>query len=317
MSLRVSHGEVAVDEAVRGMGLGWYELRYLLEGEIERMHAWLGQAVRAYVDIDDLHCHVTVYDVGGFAERRLRFHLQPTPEEFRAVVDGYARDRNASLGWVVALGTCIGLNADHSLLELSDHNELGGQLAVLPHALLGGTDRATWRRGAARYVGLFKASDRPLEGAAAWHNAGARWIATRRHSIFLRSLLLRFLGIAAHTEIIGDFGMVVLAKHAELGAFVGTAGENAKALRDLAGLRELSVVRDVSDREPRHRLTSAVRQLSQAQRFTLIEPAAGAHEWVIQAPGAAAKRIAGVGGLRLTMIARLSGLRVKLIERNA
>jgi len=319
--MQLSHALPAIDDAVFRLGLPHDEIAYLLEAEVEYCHLLRGQRVRAHVSLDPYAPSLTVYRVPplGSTAPEIPIHtpLQPTPQSFLARLEAYQRARAGQAGWEVALATCVRLEEGFSVVELADHPQLAGDVAVLPHARLTASDRATWRKGVARYVAVCRAPLEHRDGSESWRVLEPRWLATRADSIFLRLLIARFMGVEEHTDLYGGIGMVVLSEHADLGGFVGQGGQHIHALQALSGARQIVVVREPGPHCAAYRLKSAITQLTAARPFRLISPGEGSDVWSIVVRPDTVKRLVGVGGCRLMFVSRLARVRVKVVERAA
>lgn len=305
------------DQIAHDIGLRPSELTWLLEAEVEKLHLERGEVVRARVTIGD-DSALEVIRLPGWGrlhdERVLDAPLHPNEEEFRRIVDAYAKDKTGRLGWEVARAKCVALHDSYSLVVLQDHPILDGEMAVLPHQLLASLDRPRWGLEAERYVAVFQPRPEQFDGAESWRKVGAQWIATRRNSIFLRSLVLRCLGRQVRSEIVGDLGMLILEPNASIAEYIGKEGANARALADLAGLTSVVVAREPLSRRAQTRLTYAIEQLCGIKEFELVAPQAPSHEWRVRVSANGAKRLASNHGFRLTMIMRLAGVLLRIEE---
>lgn len=319
--MRTFSQRVLFDDAIWRLGLTAPEACWLMEAAIERMHAERrGELVRANVSFDEMGPRLSVFELAPYGslqeDREIRFRFQPSPEEFRRIVEDYSKTKIARAGWEIARARCLVAYESYSVVELSENERLNGETAVLPRAMLAWADAALWRRGQTRYVAVFQPRAEHIDGGQAWQALSPKWIATRRNSIFLRSLIQHFLGLTVRSEIVGDWGMVVVPPDGAVGNLIGANGEHVRALAELAGLRGASVVREVSGRPPEKRLEKAIRALTPIQRgFTLLAPENEYGIWRIVVPDRFVKALIGVDGYRLTMISRLSNLRLNLLVR--
>jgi hypothetical protein len=307
----------SVFELTERLGLRPAEFAWLLASEIEKLHLSRGELVHA-------HVHLTpqpAVDVvrfgphGQFTEPRpQRRVFYPDEQSFRDLVDAYAHSQTGRLGWEIVRATCTALHDDYSLVALDEHPAFSGETAVLPHPLLAARDAGHWGRGAVRYVAVFKPRVEHFPGAQAWRRTGARLVATRRNSIFLRLLVQRFLQRQVRGEIVGDLGMVVVGPHEAIADYVGERGANSRLLAELAGLAEVVVAREPASVKPDARLISAIRQLTQLKAFALVPPNPPDAAWRVRVDAAGARRFAARPGYRLTLVMRLSGVRFQIEE---
>ena len=233
--MRTFSDRLVFDDAVWRLGLKETEIFWLLESMIERGHAERhGVLVRANVIVDEMGSCVSVYEPAPFgsleSDRELRFFYRPSPEDFRRAIEEYSATKTSIAGWEIALARCVQVCDGYSLVELTENERLDGEVAVLPRAMQAWADHATWQRGQERYVAAFQPRPEQIDGGQAWQKLSPRWVTTRRHSIFLRLLLQRFLSITAHTEIVGDSGMIVISPSGPAGELIGTGGANIRAL---------------------------------------------------------------------------------------
>ncbi len=318
--MRLSHSLPIIEDAVYRFGLSNEEIAYLLESEVEKCHLNRGQIVHARVSLDGLMPGIQVYQLpplGGMDdERPVIAPLQPTPQAFLETVENYRRVRIGEFGWDLALARCIAVENGFSVIELIEHAAMSGEIAVLPHSRLGVHDRQCWAKGQSAYVAFARALSDHRDGVEAWHALKPRWVATRADSVFLRKLVKQFFGIEpAMAELYGGIGMVVLDERADLGAFVGTDGENVKALETLCGAKQIVVVRKPGPFPDRWRLKRSIQQLTAVKRFAVVAPKNGDLAWKIIVHRDEMKLLLGIGGCRLMFISRLSGLIIETVER--
>lgn len=316
--MRMSSAAALLDDAVHRIGLPAETLIWLLESEIEAYYLARGQYARARVSLTAGVPKVEAVEIAPvgamWPEQRFASVWQPSSDAFRRVVDDYARHQIGQLGWEVARARCVAIKDQYSLVELSDHPALDGEIAVLPHGLLGAREASLWRKGMERYVAVYQPRREHYDGAEPWRALEPRFLATRRHSIFLRSLVRNFVGIFPRAEIIGEFGLLILDSDTDLGAFLGKGGENVRALAELAGLTAIKVAHEPSSPRPEGRLKSAIEQLTPVRPadVAITPPAREQDPWTIAVREDETKRLLGRNGNRLTMIARLAGVRVRV-----
>jgi hypothetical protein len=319
--VRTYSQRVLFDDALWRLGLTEPEACWLMEAAIERMHAERrGELVRASVTVDEMGPRVSVCELAPYGslreDREVRFRFQPSPDEFRRIVEDYGKTKTARAGWEIAQARCLEVYESYSVVELSENQRLDGETAILPRAMLAWADMPVWRRGQTRYVAVFQPRAEHVDGGQAWQALSPKWMATRRNSIFLRSLIQHFLGLPVRSEIVGDWGMVVVQPSGEVGRLIGAHGEHARALAELAGLRGISVVREVASCAPAKCIEKAIRSLTPLRSgFTLIPPEQERGIWTIVVPDRFVKVLVGANGYRLTMISRLAQLRVRLLVR--
>ena len=317
--MRLSHAVPVIEDAVFRMGLTNEEIAYLLETEVELRHLRRGPLVRAQVCLDGVSPSIRVCELpppGRMNEEApIRVPLQPSPQHFLQRVEAYQRTKIGKLGWEIALANCLSVEAGFSVVELTDHPLIEGEVAVLPHSRLAATDRHGWTKGVAHYVAVCRAPSEHRDGAPPWYALNPKWMATRADSIFLRLMICKFLQVNVRTEVYSGIGLVVLGEHGNLGEFVGRGGQNVRALQRISGCHQIVVAREPGDYPARYRLKYAIEQLTPVRRFRLIEPGSGHEVWTIVVHPDDTKRLVGKHGTRLMFAARLARLRVQVAER--
>lgn len=316
--LGVTHYSVTTDtlqQAVSDLDIPLDELMWLLCASIEQIYICWGMLARACVRQDE----TGRYDVSVVIDRRgelIPEHvpIRPTPEQFRALIERHVAE-NAINKWYVARVTLEteSLYGDYWMVGIdAEGMPCHDQEAVMPTSKMG-------RTGGKPVVGdILWAVVHPLRaervpGAEPWTQTGAKWVASRTDSIFLRLLVKKYYDVHCRTEIVGDTGLVLLPPDADRKTYIGRNGATSNQMAELAGLRYIIWAHQIDPDLPiEKRIQKALWSIC-ALRANIKPPAADGEPWTAEVPHAQLAKAVGPRGANAIFVYHAAGVFVRMV----